>query len=131
VSAVGGLHLPSYPRISGSDRFQGDAFHTARWRHDVELVTTRIERMTRDGIVTADDKTRQVDVIVYATGFRPFDPSAEITIRGRDGRLLSDEWQDGPQAFRGVAVTGFPNYFLPARPREPAVPLQTPLRRAA
>ena len=42
VSAVGGLHLPSYPRISGSDRFQGHAFHTARWRHDVDLAGKRV-----------------------------------------------------------------------------------------
>lgn len=26
--------------------------------------------------------------------------------------MLSDEWEHGPQAYRGVAVTGFPNYFL-------------------
>ena len=82
-----------------------------RWR-PVELVTDRIARVTPDGIVTVDGATRGVDVIVHATGFRPFDQSAEIAVRGRDGRLLSDEWRDGPQAFRGVAVTGFPNYFL-------------------
>ena len=89
-----------------------DTYYRALSQHHVELVTTRIERMTHDGIVTADGKTRKVDVIVYPSGFRPFDQSDKITIRGRDGRLLSEEWQDGPQAFRGVAVTGFPNYFL-------------------
>ena len=53
-----------------------------------------------------------MDVIVYATGFRPFDQSAEIRVCGRDGRPLSEEWKDRPQACRGVAVNGFPNYFL-------------------
>jgi cation diffusion facilitator CzcD-associated flavoprotein CzcO len=89
-----------------------DTYYPALTRPNVELVTDRIDHLTPDGIVTSDGTARPVDVIVYATGFRPFDQSAEIQIRGRDGRLLADEWRDGPQAFRGVAVTGFPNYFL-------------------
>lgn len=89
-----------------------DTYYPALTRPNVELVTDPIERMTPDGIVTADGATRPVDVIIHATGFRPFDQSAEMTVMGRDGRLLSDEWRNGPQAFRGVAVTGFPNFFL-------------------
>jgi cation diffusion facilitator CzcD-associated flavoprotein CzcO len=89
-----------------------DAYYPALTRSNVELVTNRIERATPEGIVTADGLVRPVDVIVYATGFRPFDQSAEITVSGRDGRVLSEEWDNGPQAYRGVAVKGFPNYFL-------------------
>lgn len=37
VSAVGGLHVPKLPALPGLDRFAGPAFHSARWRHDVEL----------------------------------------------------------------------------------------------
>jgi cation diffusion facilitator CzcD-associated flavoprotein CzcO len=89
-----------------------DTYYPALTRSNVELVTNRIERATPEGIVTADGLVRPVDVIVYATGFRPFDQSAEITVSGRDGRVLSEEWDNGPQAYRGVAVKGFPNYFL-------------------
>lgn len=89
-----------------------DAYYPALMRDNVELVTDRIKRITPEGMTTADGTTRDVDVIIHATGFRPFDQSAEIEVRGRDGRLLSDEWEHGPQAYRGVAVTGFPNYFL-------------------
>ena len=42
VSAVGGLHLPAFPRIPGLDTFSGPAFHTARWRHDVDLTGKRV-----------------------------------------------------------------------------------------
>ena len=38
VSACGGLVEPDYPDIPGLDRFEGPAFHTARFRHDVSLV---------------------------------------------------------------------------------------------
>jgi cation diffusion facilitator CzcD-associated flavoprotein CzcO len=89
-----------------------DTYYPAISRPNVELVTDRITRVTADSIVTSDGTERQVDAIVYATGFHPFNPSAEIRIRGRDGRVLADEWRNGPEAFRGVAVSGFPNYFL-------------------
>ncbi|MFM7207303.1 MAG: flavin-containing monooxygenase [Planctomycetaceae bacterium] len=102
---------PKY-RLGCKRVVMSDAYYPALSQSHVELVTTRIERMTHDGIVTADRKKRDVDVVVYATGFRPFDPSASIAIRGRDGRRLSDEWRHGPQAYRGVAVSGFPNYFM-------------------
>ena len=89
-----------------------DAYYPALTRPNVELVTNRIVRLTPSGIATADGQRRSVDVIVFATGFRPFNQSAEIDVHGREGRRLADEWVDGPQAFRGVAVKGFPNYFL-------------------
>lgn len=42
VSAVGGLHVPAYPRISAIEQFRGPAFHTARWRHDIDLTGKRV-----------------------------------------------------------------------------------------
>ena len=89
-----------------------DKYYPALNRPNVELVTDAIECVKPHAIMTVDGVSRSVDAIVCATGFKPFDQSAEIEVRGRHGRRLSDEWSDGPQAFRGVAVTGFPNYFL-------------------
>lgn len=37
ISAVGQLNQPKLPDIPGVDSFQGPAFHSAHWRHDVEL----------------------------------------------------------------------------------------------
>ncbi len=42
VSAVGQLHHASMPAIPGADNFHGPQFHTAHWRHDVELAGKRI-----------------------------------------------------------------------------------------
>lgn len=42
ISAVGQLNRPSVPALRGLDRFAGPAFHTARWRHDVELRGKRV-----------------------------------------------------------------------------------------
>jgi cation diffusion facilitator CzcD-associated flavoprotein CzcO len=42
VTACGQLSTPSVPPIPGLDRFTGPAFHTARWRHDVDLAGKRV-----------------------------------------------------------------------------------------
>jgi cation diffusion facilitator CzcD-associated flavoprotein CzcO len=42
VLALGGLHVPAFPAIPGLERFQGVAFHSAQWRHDVELGGRRV-----------------------------------------------------------------------------------------
>lgn len=42
VSAVGMLSRPFVPDIAGADRFAGPVFHSARWRHDVDLAGRRV-----------------------------------------------------------------------------------------
>lgn len=37
VSGVGALNIPRYPELPGIEQFAGPAFHSATWRHDVEL----------------------------------------------------------------------------------------------
>ncbi|MEU8634895.1 NAD(P)/FAD-dependent oxidoreductase [Amycolatopsis sp. NPDC048633] len=42
VPAVGQLSRPVLPTIPGQDRFAGDAFHSARWDHGVDLAGKRV-----------------------------------------------------------------------------------------
>ncbi|MDL5157840.1 flavin-containing monooxygenase [Actinomycetospora termitidis] len=42
VSGVGALHLPSTPALPGVERFRGETFHSAQWRHDVDLRGKRV-----------------------------------------------------------------------------------------
>jgi cation diffusion facilitator CzcD-associated flavoprotein CzcO len=42
VTACGQLSVPSVPPIAGLDSFEGPAFHTAQWRHDVDLAGKRV-----------------------------------------------------------------------------------------
>jgi cation diffusion facilitator CzcD-associated flavoprotein CzcO len=37
VSGVGQLNRPHMPKINGAENFKGVAFHSARWRHDIDL----------------------------------------------------------------------------------------------
>jgi cation diffusion facilitator CzcD-associated flavoprotein CzcO len=42
LTACGQLSTPSVPPLPGLDRFEGPAFHTARWRHDVDITGRRV-----------------------------------------------------------------------------------------
>jgi cation diffusion facilitator CzcD-associated flavoprotein CzcO len=42
LSACGQLNVPKVPPIPGLEAFDGPAFHTARWRHDVDLAGKRV-----------------------------------------------------------------------------------------
>ena len=42
VTACGQLSVPSIPALPGLDSFEGPAFHTARWDHDVDLTGKRV-----------------------------------------------------------------------------------------
>ncbi len=42
VTAVGQLSRPAVPDLAGRDTFEGPAFHSARWDHDVDLTGKRV-----------------------------------------------------------------------------------------
>src|SRR5689334_17327375 len=42
LTACGQLSVPKVPALPGLDSFEGPAFHTARWRHDVDLAGRRV-----------------------------------------------------------------------------------------
>jgi len=42
LTACGQLSVPKVPPIAGLESFEGPAFHTAEWRHDVELAGRRV-----------------------------------------------------------------------------------------
>ncbi|MGI8751511.1 MAG: flavin-containing monooxygenase [Acidimicrobiales bacterium] len=78
----------------------------------VELVTDAVTGITPGGVRTADGTERPVDVIIYATGFGATGFLQPMDVIGRDGRNLQEIWSAGAQAFAGVAVAGFPNFFM-------------------
>ncbi|MEO6025672.1 MAG: NAD(P)/FAD-dependent oxidoreductase [Candidatus Binatia bacterium] len=81
-------------------------------RDNVELVTEGIARVEPNGIRDAAGRLHEVDVIVEATGFRPFDITDYVSIVGRAGRKLRDAWAKRVEAFRTIMIPEFPNFFL-------------------
>ena len=79
---------------------------------NVTLVTNPVAHITPTGIVTADGQATNVDVIIYATGFKASDFFANMDITGQHGRQLhGDIWKDSAEAFLGLAMPGMPGVF--------------------
>ncbi|MDI1450738.1 NAD(P)/FAD-dependent oxidoreductase [Polyangium sp. 6x1] len=87
-------------------------YYPALLRPNVELVTDSIEAIEVDGVRTSDGARRVVDTLILATGFQAAEAVAPFEIRGRAGRDLNDAWRDGPEAYLGTTIAGFPNFFL-------------------
>ena len=81
-------------------------------RPNVELVVESIARLTAAGVVTADGVMREVDCVIWGTGFRTTEFMFPMEIVGAGGRSLREEWAGGAHAHLGVCVPGFPSLFL-------------------
>ena len=103
--------VPDY--VMGCKRvvFSND-WYPALARPDVELVTEPIERIVPDAVVTADGAVHPADVIIYGTGFGATQFLTPMQVSGRGGRSLQQAWRDGAQAYLGITVAGFPNFFM-------------------
>ncbi len=83
-------------------------------RDNVELVTEPIDKITGSGVATVDGETRDIDVLILATGFKVMDTDDMPTypLTGSGGRTWHQHWDENRlQAYEGVAVPGFPNFF--------------------
>ena len=80
-------------------------------QENVTLVTGAVESLTKSG-VEASGQSYDVDVVIYATGFRAFDITTEIELTGVDGRSLAETWKDEITSYKSVMIHDFPNLFL-------------------
>ncbi|MCB0995244.1 MAG: NAD(P)/FAD-dependent oxidoreductase [Acidimicrobiales bacterium] len=103
--------IPDYPAMGKRPLQDNGAWLDCLRRPNVELVRTDIERIVPDGVVTTDGTHRPADVICYATGFRHNEFLAPMTVTGRNGVTLRDQWGDEPTAYLGVTMPNFPNLF--------------------
>ncbi len=86
-------------------------YYPALCREHVEVVTSPIVRVGPEGVETEDGVARPVDAIVLATGFQAAEVGAPFPLRAGDTDLDA-AWADGPQAYLGTTVAGFPNLFF-------------------
>lgn len=91
-----------------------EAFNEAH----VELVPHGIRGFTREGIVSDDGRTREVDVVVLGTGFQATNYLATLDVTGPDGIDLHETWDraGGPYSYLGLAVPRFPNLLMLSGP---------------
>ena len=87
----------------------------------VDLVETPVDTVDATGVRTSV-RHYDLDVLIYATGFDAMTGALlRANIRGRGGRALADKWRDGPVAYLGLQMAGFPNLFTVTGPGSPSV----------
>ncbi|TWS23360.1 NAD(P)/FAD-dependent oxidoreductase [Tsukamurella sputi] len=103
---------PSYSFGCKRPTFSNDYFPTFS-RPNVTLETTSIRRVLPNGIEMADGTVHELDVLMLATGFSLWEKNfPAIDVTGRDERNLGEFWREGRfQAYEGMAVPKFPNFF--------------------
>lgn len=107
---------PDFPVFSKRIILDNGWFDALR-RDNVVLEANGIECVLPNGIRTKNGQVYDLDVIVCATGFDVANMLGSLTVIGRNGRSLRDEWGvDDPRAYLGVTVPGYPNYFLTVGP---------------
>lgn len=90
----------------------GDGYYRALQRDHVELIADPIARVTDREIETTTGRQVAVDAVVLATGYETSHYLSGLDVIGTGGRNLHDEWGDDPRAYLGVAVHGYPNFFM-------------------
>jgi cation diffusion facilitator CzcD-associated flavoprotein CzcO len=89
-----------------------DDFYPAVSQPNVEVVTEHVRAVAEHSVVAEAGSERPVDTIILATGFRVTDMPAAAHVHGREGHALAEAWREGPRAYLGTTVSGFPNLFL-------------------
>jgi len=103
--------MPHYPPSAKRMLQDNGSWLKCLLRDNVELIRTGIERVCAEGVVTVDGELHPADVIIYATGFRHNDYLFPMTIIGRDGVNLREQFGDEPTAYLGITIPNFPNLF--------------------
>lgn len=108
--------LPDYPPFGKRMLLDNGWYRTLR-RENVQLVTTGAAEVQGGEIVSGDGERYSADVLVIATGFDAVNMLASFELYGAGGLSIRQAWsQGGPEAFMGMTIPGFPNFFMFAGP---------------
>ncbi|WP_377194508.1 flavin-containing monooxygenase [Ruegeria meonggei] len=90
-----------------------DQYYPALTRDNVELVTDGIDSFTKKGIKTVDGTEHAHDAVILGTGFQCNPFLQAIDIKGRDGTMLRDVWDNGgARAYLGISIPNYPNLHV-------------------
>ncbi|RMI35431.1 flavin-containing monooxygenase [Nocardia stercoris] len=111
--AVRAALTPNYALGCKRPSFSNDYLATFN-RSNVLLETSAITEITPTGVRTANGVEHAAEVLILATGFKVMESGNMPTyeLRGVGGRDLETWWDENRlQAYEGVSVPGFPNFF--------------------
>ena len=91
-----------------------DDYYPALNQGNVHLLAHGVSALTPSGVVATDGSETAVDIVIFCTGYRlggRADGRPALDVVGRGGQELRRVLAQRPEAYRGVAIPGFPNYF--------------------
>lgn len=104
--------VPTYPPTGKRTLQDNGSWLRTLTRDDVELVRAGVDHLEADAVVDSEGVRHHADVLVWATGFRANDFLVPMEVLGRGGVDLRVAWDGRPRALYGIAVPGFPNFFM-------------------
>jgi len=88
-------------------------YYPALQRPNVSVITDGIACVTPHAIIDSAGVERAADAIIFGTGFEVTTAYRHNSITGIAGQDLGALWdKTGMAAYNGIAVAGFPNYFM-------------------
>jgi cyclohexanone monooxygenase len=91
-------------------------YYPALAQPQVAVIATPVREVRGNAVIDANGIAREVDALIFATGFEVEHGQSGVEIAGRDGQLLSQRSIGGLEAYKGICVPGFPNFFMLAGP---------------
>src|SRR5699024_11796883 len=87
-------------------------YYEALAKAHVTVETAGIAEVTHSAVRTTEGSEHEADVIIFGTGFKAAEFLSPIQVTGLGGRTLTQAWQEGAEAYKGISVAGFPNLFI-------------------
>ncbi|KAL1619275.1 hypothetical protein SLS56_010218 [Neofusicoccum ribis] len=82
----------------------------------IDLKDTPITKIIAKGIRTSNGKVYELDVIMLTIEFDAIDGNyTRLRITGRE-ETIKDHWANGTTSYLGLALAGFPNFFIISGP---------------
>lgn len=89
-----------------------NTYYPAMAQQNVEVIASGIREVVPQGVVGDDGRLREVDAIIFGTGFQTKDLPFSHLIFNAQGESLNQHWAGNPRAYMGTSLHGFPNLFL-------------------
>lgn len=89
-----------------------NSYYRSLTRPNVSVIPHALTSVGEDHVVAADGTRRDVDVIIFGTGFDVSHPPIAARVRRGDGRTFAETWLASPEAYLGTTVSGVPNAFV-------------------
>lgn len=87
--------------------------YDALLQDNVTLISDAIECVRPNGIRLKTGEEIELDIIVYATGFKANDFLWPMQLTGSGGKTVEQLWsKDGARAYLTTMMPGFPNFFM-------------------